>query len=169
MCLLLSAHYVTVRGIFHLGSPRPGVAPMSSPRLLIAVGLLAALSLTGCGNPSAKLIGKWKMSGVSGTEDNPLAGLMTQMFKVGVEFKADGSCVSNVDVFGKQQSFTGSWRFVKREGNDLVIALKMPPGNQEGEVRISFKDNDHCSFIPPASLDKKGSSGSGQMDFVRDK
>ena len=78
---------------------------MPAPRLLIAVALLAAASLTGCGNPSAKLIGKWKMSGVSGSEDNPFGGLVTKMFNVDFEFKADGTCVSNVDVFGEAAIF----------------------------------------------------------------
>ena len=141
---------------------------MPFPRLL-AAALLAALCLTGCGNPSGKLIGKWKMSGISGTEGNPLAGLMTQMMKVGFEFKADGSCTSSVEALGQQQSATGTWRFVKSDGGDLVIALKMPPANKEGEIRISFQDNDHCSFVPPESLDKGGAKSPGKVEFTREK
>ena len=141
---------------------------MLPARWSLAACLLAALCFTGCGNPSAKLIGKWKMSGISGAEGNPLAGLMAQMINIGFEFKADGSCVSNVEALGQKQSATGSWRFVKSDGNDLVISLKMPPANKEGEVRIAFQDNDHCSFIPPEALDKGGKSP-GKVEFVREK
>ena len=74
---------------------------MSLSRLLGAAALLAAICCTGCGNPSAKLIGKWKMSGISGAGGNPLAGLMAQMINIGFEFKADGSCVSNVRLWAK--------------------------------------------------------------------
>jgi len=142
---------------------------MLSPRTLAAMASLAvALFLTGCGNPSAKLIGKWKMSGISGTSDNPLAGLMAQMIKVGFEFKADGSCVSNVEALGQQQSQTGSWKFVKAEGKDLIISVKMPPANKDTEVRIAFEDNDHCSFTPPEGIDQGGKSP-GKVEFAREK
>ena len=141
---------------------------MSPSRLLGAAALLAAICCTGCGNPSAKLIGKWTMSGISGAGGNPLAGLMAQMINIGFEFKADGSCVSNVEALGQKQSATGSWRFVKSDGNDLVISLKMPPANKEGELRVAFQDNDHCSFVPPQSVDNGGKSP-GNVEFVREK
>jgi hypothetical protein len=142
---------------------------MPSPRPLFALALLAAVCLVGCGNPSAKLLGKWKMSGIGEAEGNPLAGMMAQMMKIGFEFKADGSCISSIEALGQQQSATGTWRFVKSEGSDLVIALKMPPANKEGEVRISFQDNDHCSFVPPEGLDKGGGKSPGKLEFVREK
>ena len=141
---------------------------MLPARWSLAACLLAALCLTGCGNPAARLHGKWKMSAIGGAEGNPLAALAAQMMKFGFEFKNDGSCTWNVEMLGQQQSGTGTWKFVKSEGKDLVISLKLPPANKDTEVRIAFQDDDHCSFIPP-----EGMSGGGQSpqkaEFVREK
>ena len=142
---------------------------MSSPRLLVATILLAAACFTGCGgSPSAKLVGKWKMSGLSGADDNPLAGLF-KLMNLSIEFKADGSCTMSIEGLGQTQSQIGTWKFVKSDGNDLVISMKLPPATQEGEVRIAFQDNDHCSFIPPAGLDKGGGKDMPKAIFAREK
>ena len=101
---------------------------MPSPRPLFAVALLAAVCLVGCGNPSAKLLGKWKMSGISGAEGNPLAGMMAQMMKIGFEFKADGSCISSVEALAAAVR-DGDVAVREERGDDLVVALTMPPAN----------------------------------------
>ena len=142
---------------------------MPLPRLA-AIALLAALCLTGCGgNPSAKLIGKWKMTGISGMEANPLAAGFLKMMNISFEFKADGSCSANIEAMGQQKSNAGKWRFVKTEGNDLVVSLTMADTNKESEIRISFTDNDHCSFVPPAAVEKAGDAGTGKVEFEREK
>ena len=134
---------------------------MPFPRLLVP--LLAALCLTGCGNPSAKLIGKWKIAGVSGQQKSAAADALMQMFKMEFEFKTDGKFVVEVSGLGQQKSETGSWKFVKSDDKQLVLMITMPPANKETESRITVVDNDHIAFTPPEGIQTM----TAQMDCVR--
>jgi len=143
------------------------IAMLSRP-LLAGLVLTAAL-LTGC-SPTAKLVGKWEadMSHVQAEIEksgNPLAGAlagMMSMMKIEAEFKADGTCSIGGSVLGKSGSNSATWRYVKSEGNVLVLMLKGDKNAEEKELRLSFIDNDHFEMVPPA-----GTGGDQKLPFKR--
>ena len=129
-----------------------------SPRTSLVAGtLLAALCFTGC-NPAGKVVGKWKSTGVSGS---PIAGLLGSAVKGEVEFKADGNCISSVSLEGEAIARSGTWRFVKADGETLVLMVKLSSG-QEQELRLEFTDNDHFSMVPELAKEVK-------IEFAREK
>ena len=138
--------------------------PMVS-RLLLAAVILSAPLLVGCGNPAGKLVGKWEsdMSGVQSQIEgtgNPLAGALAAMMtalKIEAEFKADGTCSIGGSAFGQSNSAGAKWRYVKSEGNVLVLMIKPDQSGDEKELRVTFTDNDHMEMVsqnPTASGQK---------------
>jgi hypothetical protein len=139
-------------------------------RLPLALLTLAVALLSGCNSPTAKLIGKWEadMSGVQSqieSSGNPLAGAlagMLSMVKVEAEFRGDGTCSIGGSVLGQSNSAAARWRYVKSEGNVLVLQITPEKNGQEQELRITFVDNDHFEMVPPSA------SGGGQkLPFKR--
>jgi hypothetical protein len=126
-------------------------------RILLASLVLAACGLAGC-NPAAKLVGKWDADFSSALADveksgNPMAALaagMMSSFKMQTEFKADGTCSMNGSVFGQSVSAAGKWRYVKTDGDALVLMIKMDKEASERELRVKFVDNDTLEMVPPA-------------------
>lgn len=122
--------------------------------------MLLALALTGC-NPAAKLVGKWEVdmdqAKAQVDQSNPLAAFaagMMSMMKVEMDFKADGTLTVGASVLGQSQTSTGSWKYVKTDGDAMVLSVKMEKDAQEREMRVKFKDEDHMEMAPPVGSDQ---------------
>lgn len=128
-------------------------------RPMLAVSVLAAAFVTGCNNPASKLIGKWEadMSAVMADvqsqvekSGNPLAGALAGMMsvvKIEAEFKADGTCTIGGSVLGNSNSAAGKWRYLRSEGDDLVLMIKPDQSGEEKEVRVRIIDNDRFEMM----------------------
>ena len=139
-------------------------------RPLLAGLVLAAALLTGC-SPTARLVGKWEtdMDQAKAQMDksgNPLTGALLSGFlsamKVEAEFKADGTCTIGGRILDYSTSNSATWRYVKSEGNVLVLMIKGNKNADEKELRLSFVDNDHFEMM---SRDGKG--GGQNLPFKR--
>ncbi len=138
-------------------------------RTLLAVVVVTAALLTGC-NPAGKLVGKWEVDTNQIQADveksgNPLAGALASMMslvKIEAEFMSDGTCTIGGSMLGQSNSVAAKWRYVKSEGNVLVLMLKPDQGTDEKELRVNFLDNDHFEMVPPS-----GSVGGEKMPFKR--
>lgn len=138
-------------------------------RALLAAVALTAASLTGC-NPAGKLLGKWEadMSHFQAQVEksgNPMAGALASMMslvKVEAEFKSDGTCTIGGSMLGQTNSTGAKWRYVKSEGNVVVLMLKHDQGTDEKELRVEFVDNDHFKMVPPS-----GTGGGESLPFKR--
>lgn len=146
-----------------------GVIAMLS-RLLLAGLLLTAVSLTGC-SPTGKLVGKWEtdMNQAKAQMDksgNSLTGALLSGFlsamKVEAEFRADGTCTIGGRILDYSASNSATWRYVKSEGNVLVLMIKGDKNADEKELRLSFIDNDHFEMVS-----RGGKGGSQNLPFVR--
>ncbi len=136
-----------------------------SPRASIMVAaLLAAFCLTGCGSPTAKLMGKWQLSANGG--GNPMLAMLAMLasaLKGELEFKGDGNFSMTVKTPLGDKSTSGTWRFVKADGQVLVLSVK-PSDGAEKETRLEFTDNDHFSMVP---LDVSDATKDIKLDFTR--
>ncbi|MCE9524421.1 MAG: hypothetical protein K8R36_00035 [Planctomycetales bacterium] len=135
---------------------------MTPRRWFIAAALLAAVFFTGCGSPASKLIGKWQLSANAG--DDKVLALLASTMKGEMDFKGDGSfsITSKAPLFG-DKSTTGTWKFVKSEGQAIVLSVKAAE-IPEREARLEFTDNDHFSMVPfEVTSDTKGM----KFDFAR--
>lgn len=118
---------------------------------------LAAVLFGGC-SPAQKLVGKWTVdtekAATSVTGDhNPLAAMaagLMQAMQVEAEFKGDGGFSVTYNVLGQTGGESGSWRYLKSDGDALVLMMKANSNATEREVRVRFIDNDHIEMIPPA-------------------
>jgi hypothetical protein len=134
-----------------------------NPRTLwAAAALLAVVTLSGCGGPAAKLHGKWQMAANAGG-GNPLLAMLASSMKGELEFKGDGSFTMAVKTPLGDKSTTGDWKFVKAEGNALVLAVKTADV-AERETRLEFTDNDHFSMVP---FDATPDTKEMKLDFTR--
>ncbi|MDX1948015.1 MAG: hypothetical protein SFU86_21630 [Pirellulaceae bacterium] len=119
--------------------------------------LLAVLTVAfvGC-NPAAPIVGKWEIDAAAPTAptDNPLAAAMAAgmlaMLKVDVEFKADNTCSMTGQVLGQSLQKTGKWRYVKTDGDALVLMVHVDGDPNERELRVKVIDAEHLEMIPPA-------------------
>lgn len=136
-----------------------------SPRLFLPLALLTGLALTGC-NPAAKLVGKWeidadKVKADLAANNNPMAaalGGMMAMVKVEPEFEADGTWTLTMGGPLGSQSRSGTWKYVKSDGEVLVLNVAME-NEAERELRVKFIDNDHVQMEPPAGSGVPTSQG----------
>ena len=146
-------------------SPTPTITSIAS---FATFACLAAVFLTGCSNPpsdpSTKLLGKWKVSirggGSDGMLEMGLAAGMPEVFS-DAEFKRDGTFAFKV--FAETH---GTWKFLREEGNALVILVKNQD-SPEYEARYEFADNDHFTQLPPENA--TGASKSLILKFARAK
>ena len=137
----------------------------------IATALLAAVVLPGC-SPAQKLVGKWQMDTskavTQATEGNPLAAAMaaTMMsaMKFELDFQGDGNFAVSYNAFGQTGSESGSWRYLKSDGDVLVLMMKAKSDSAEREVRVRLVDDDHIEMVPPAGA--AGETGKA-MPFFR--
>lgn len=148
--------------------PQPTLIHRLAGALVLAI---AAAASVGC-SPAARLHGKWEIdtpklqASLNGDKNNPLAGMASgimSMFKVSLEFKADGTCSAAASMLGQTKSNAGTWRFVKSDGDSIVIAAKMDDRTAEQEVRVRFIDDDHVEMAPPVS----GTEANRSLPFVR--
>lgn len=127
-----------------------------SPRLWLPLAVFVCLAFTGC-NPAGKLVGKWeidadKFKADIAASNNPMAAAlsgMIAMVKVEPEFKADGTWTLNMGGPLGSQSRSGTWKYVKSDGEVLVLNVAME-NEAERELRVKFIDNDHVQMEPPA-------------------
>jgi len=118
----------------------------------LCVTILDVAFSSGC-NPAAKAIGKWEVetdkfqAQLPPTGENALAAVVAGMSKVlqvraELEFKADQTWKWELSAIGNTQSMSGTWRYVKTEGDTLVLAAKSS-GGEEQEFKLKFVDKDH--------------------------
>ena len=135
---------------------------MTPSNWFAAAALLVAVFATGCGSPSAKLLGKWQMSASAGG-GNPLLSMMASAMKGELEFKGDGNLTMAVKTPLGDKSTTGTWKFVKADGKALVLTVKTADV-PERETRLEFTDNDHFSMVP---LEVSEATKDIKLDFAR--
>lgn len=154
-----------------------------SSRLLVAAVVLAACAVSGC-NPAARLVGKWDadMTQVNAAMDktkeslaqsgNPFgafASMMIGSMSLSVEFQADGKFSFGGTFMGQSNSVPGTWRYVKSDGDALVLMIKMDNASAEKEIQVKFTDNDHFEMAPPVDEGTPMPGGQQQLTFVRAK
>lgn len=132
-----------------------------TPRWSLAATFLAALCFAGCGSPTAKLMGKWQLSASGG--GNPMLSVLASALKGELEFKGDGNFLMAVKTPLGDKSTSGTWRFVKSDGQTLVLAMK-PSDGAETEARLAFTDNDHFSMVP---FEASAATKDIKLDFAR--
>lgn len=133
--------------------------------LLAIVGL--SLLATGC-SPAQRVVGKWELDTTKAFSSdlqaaNPqLAAIITlTQPKVFVTVEGNG----NYAMDGTIGAYKGSWRFVKLDGETLVLMYKQAGGTDESELRVKFADADHAEVSVPMSL--PGNMKAPAMQFVR--
>jgi hypothetical protein len=126
---------------------------MAAARLTAALLGLAAVLLAGC-NPAAKAIGKWEVETdkvrfqLPASGENVTAAVMASMsmfvqVHAELEIKADNTWTWELGAAGNVQSLSGTWRFVKSEGDTLVLAARPASGGDQRELKLKFVDDDH--------------------------
>ena len=119
------------------------------------MALLACTAiLSGCGNPAARLIGTWDAElaapvATDSTESrlkNAIVGLM----KMRIEFRADGTLQFQASALGYATDIGGTWKYLKSEGNTLVLETKSAQAAASSITRVTFIDDNHIELIPPA-------------------
>ena len=120
---------------------------------LALVLVLAMPLLVGC-SPSAKLIGTWDLeseeldkaaaSGLGTRIPPALAGFMKP--KLNIEFVQGGEYVVEAKMAGETAKARGKWRYVKSEGDVLVLKVKMDKLDEQ-EVRVRFIDNNKIETV----------------------
>jgi hypothetical protein len=146
-------------------------------RFVLLAAALAAPLLAGC-NPASKLVGKWQLEAdkvqanlpaIGG--DNPMvAAMASQMmsmmkFDIELEFQGDGTCQFAASVLGQSHRTSGKWRYLKTEGDVLVLMVTTAEQPGEREVRLKFVDDDHLETIPP--MEAAAASGPKTLPFKR--
>jgi hypothetical protein len=125
-------------------------------RQLPLVGWVLVCVLAGC-NPEGKLIGQWEadFSGIkseAAEAGNPLAAMAATMMssvKLQSQFNADGTCSVTGSFFGTANTTNGKWRYVRSEGDTLVLMVAMSGGDSERELRVKFIDHDTFEMASP--------------------
>lgn len=135
---------------------------MTPRSLLVAAALLACCILSGCNDPSTKLIGKWHFS-ANASGDNPILSMVVSQLKGEHEFKKDGTFSMTAKSLLGERTISGTWRFVKADGNALVVVVKSSD-SPENERRLEFTDDDHFSTVP---LESNEATKDIKLDFTR--
>jgi VCBS repeat-containing protein len=147
-------------------------APLSTRPLFLLLALVGlALAATGC-SPAQRVVGKWELDttkafGSSGTPEVQGLGAMITLMqpKVFVTFEGNGNYLIS-GTFGPQKiDKNGSWRYVKTEGETLVLMVKQAGATDENELRVKFSDLDHAEMSVPMEL--PGNMQAPAMQFVR--
>jgi hypothetical protein len=154
------ANAATGRPVCHTGEN------LMVPRFCLLLALLVPLLLTGC-NPAGKLIGAWEIDTEKAKANVQSAGSalaameaeMLSMLKVEAQFKDDGTLSMIGSFLGQTHNIAGTWRFLKLDGDALVLMVKMNNETNERELRVRFPDDDHLEMAPPVTA---GSSDPGK-------
>lgn len=129
-----------------------------SSRAFLAASLVAMIGLAGC-DTSAGLVGKWETDRTdllnSPSGENELAALLSPSPKFSVQFLDDGTCISSWQENGKDATRKGTWKLLENQGLKWRIAVKLPPDEEEWEVRVGSPENRKLS-LQAADEFKKG-------------
>lgn len=118
---------------------------------LFAVVLLALCA--GCGsNPTAKLVGKWEAEIAPPADDassfaERLQSAFAALLKINLDFRPDGTLTFAMSVPGHDQVSEGTWKYLKSEGDTLV--LEVVRDNSSSVTRVKVVDDDHIELIRP--------------------
>lgn len=118
------------------------------------IGIVLAACVLGCStDPSAKLIGRWEAELAPPTVDTEsfggkLQGAFLSLMKMTLEFRSDGKLSFAASVMGKESNVLADWKYLRSEGNVLVLAVGRD--GKSTETRVTVVDNDHIELIPPA-------------------
>jgi VCBS repeat-containing protein len=126
-----------------------------TPRLLAVMLALALSLLAGC-NPASQVIGKWDLeteepeqpAGGAGGAYIPtaIAGFMKP--KMNLEFQPDGDLKVEARMAGESAESRGKWRYVKHEGDTMVLMVKVGE-REEHELRIRIIDGNTIETVAP--------------------
>lgn len=123
---------------------------------LLSILLLAAATIAGC-SPAQNLVGVWKVDTTKlqeAAKGNPLMAIAAgslAMIDSQIEFKGDGNFIASASVLGQSKTETGSWRFVKVDGDTLVLMVKGKGAPSESELRVRMVDSQHMEMVPPTA------------------
>lgn len=125
-------------------------APLRWPLFLLLGSL--ALAATGC-SPATKVVGTWDLDPnkpLPGEffEANPLMGALLAISKPQFQatFAGDGGFNLKFAAGQLKLEKKGSWRFVKVEGETLLLMIKEAGQTEENELRFTPVDNDHAEM-----------------------
>jgi len=128
---------------------------MTPRRFALALVLVVPL-VAGC-NPASKLHGTWDLAteepedsgagGGLGSTYIPPAIVGFMQLKRNVEFQDDGDCIAELKASGQTEKTKGKWRWVKTEGDVLVLKVQMGEA-EEQEVRVRFIDQNKIETVP---------------------
>jgi hypothetical protein len=111
-----------------------------------------ALLATGC-SPATKVVGTWELDNnqpipAEFFEANPLMGALLAVGKPQFQatFAGDGNFQLKFTAHQLQVEKQGSWRFVKVEGETLLLMIKEAGKTEENELRFTPVDNDHAEM-----------------------
>jgi hypothetical protein len=127
---------------------------MRPTKILLPAALFAVCLVVGCGNPSSRLIGKWEAelapptTESSSIEDRIKSGLVS-LLKMNVEFTADGRMNFQVAAMGQSTNTGGTWKYLKSEGNVLVLEIKPDNATASSVARVTMLDDNHIELVPP--------------------
>jgi len=120
-----------------------------------------ALLATGC-SPATKVVGTWKIDSskpIPGDffKANPLVGalLATAQPTFEIKFAGDGNFNLRAEVGPFKQEGKGSWRYVKSDGETLIIMVKESGKSDESELRFRLVDNEHAEIQVPLGFSKE--------------
>ena len=119
--------------------------------LILLLGSLALLA-TGC-SPATKVVGTWDIDSSKPIpnelfEANPLLGAMLALSKPQFQatFAGDGAFTLKFAAGQIKLEKKGSWRFVKLEGQTLLLMIKEAGKTEENELRFTPVDNEHAEM-----------------------
>lgn len=129
--------------------------------LLAAVTMLA----TGC-SPATQVVGTWDLDSSKSLPSefqtlNPEIAAVLLLTKPTFQLKFAGDGNFSLKFIGGplKTEKKGSWRFVKAEGNTLLLMIKESGQNEESELRFTVVDNEHAEIAIPLPI------GKGPMPF----
>ena len=148
---------------------------MSSRRFTASLFIVAVATVaSGCGSPSDKLIGKWRLdtsaigeavaSASEAVKDSDkeaaspfgdfgnfgkamMQGLVDSM-DVTYEFQASGACSLSFNMGGMQGSKAGTWSYVRSEGEAIVVDVTIDGKSKEQSIKFIDRDTIETQFSP---------------------
>jgi hypothetical protein len=126
-------------------------------RLSIVALLLLPLCVGCGGDPTGRLIGSWEAEIAAPTDDSSsfaekLSSAFASLLKVKLDMRPDGTLTFTMSVPGHDQVSNGTWKYLKSEGD--VIVLEVTRDNSSNVNRVTILDNDHFELIRPGTQGK---------------
>ncbi len=131
--------------------------------LLLGLGFMLA-SAAGCDTGPA-FVGTWKTDLTpyqnSPSGDSALARYLSPAASFSLKFREDGRLVSSWNEEGKEVSKSGTWKMVADEGLRWRLMVKLPPDEDEWELRIISRSNRRIAVDAIGEFQNKG----GPLEF----